>query len=385
MNLKKIIRRNLLEAVGVPSNIDVAAREIFSDIIQYLTQNSRQYNSVNDINNKELIINGPYKFSDHVIKNITVKFELNDSNKTELLGLYVKNSRKINIPKLTIYRSDNLYLGINIMCDLNDNLQTFINFLISKKPMMIGSIAHEIKHDYDSSKKPDSSLETNIDYNAHNEGFGPIMDLNLVVIGNYYLHNFENSVRPSEVYTELVELGVTKKDFVQKIKSTSFMQYIDFYKNLSYEKFISLLNDDYEEIVSILINNDIDVDKTKVEYNIQLFLQRLRISLLSKQLDVAHNYVNSSLSFNDIFNLANGLETEGIKFFKKYMNKITQGGKFSEENFDYERSSKMNKEFYTKKINNLVKISNKLYKKIAKIYSILPDEPNTKNLSKKKI
>jgi Fe-Mn family superoxide dismutase len=382
MKIREIIKKKLYEAVGVPANIDAAAEKIFNDIIEHLTKLINTKPNVADIEDPFTIV-GPYSFSDHTIDKIEVTFKNSLSfDGFELLGLYVQHDTDMNIPNITYKRDDVLNLGLRFNYNFGSKTKDFINFIISIKPMIVGSIAHEIMHDYDHAKNPIKKVDSQIDYIVAKEGVGGVYELNLVTIGNYYLHNMENTVRPSEVYTNLMKLGVTKKDFTKRLGEASFIKYLNFFRKLSYLNFMSGLNKSYEDVVYLLEHNGFEIKNDK-RYNIHMLLYVVRVFLINKQISIAAD-ISKPESFDDILKQMSGIKTEGEKFFNKYANQISRNSEFLEKEFDYEKSSKLNEQFYTNRINKLAESAERIYRKIAKIYSILPDDnDNTQTLNKK--
>jgi Fe-Mn family superoxide dismutase len=381
MKIREIIKKKIYEAVGVPANIDVAAEKIFNDIINTLGLVSSHFDYVGELEEKILKLKGPYTFSDHSISNIRLKVEFEKDDNLEILGMYVHNDTEIVPPKVKYEVSDTLTMGLRFQGPSKTEISELIDFMTSRKPKMVSSIAHEIMHDYDHAKKPIGDLENKIEYVTSKEGVGGTFELNLVIVGGYFMNQIENIVRPSEVYTELIQKGVTKEDFINQLNDTSYVEYLNLMRNLNYENLISALKKDYDDVIIILRSNNIAVYIDDVDKNIELFLYTVRVFLINTRLNVANNVIPRT--FEDMLNLKLGIESEGLKFFRKYADKISKNGKYLESNFNYEESSEDNREYFTNRINKIVETSNKLYRKIAKIYSILPDKDNTQTLNKK--
>jgi Fe-Mn family superoxide dismutase len=381
VKLKQIVRTKLLEAVGVPSGINITAEKIFNDIVDILEEISDQLNDLDDLNGTTLKLKGPYTFSDHTIENIRVPIEIEEDDNLEIMGMYIRPKTEIMPPKIKSTRDDTLTLGLRFQGPYDMELSGLIEFMKSKKPQMVGSIAHEIMHDYDYSKTPVKDLGDQVGYIASQEGVSNIFELNLVIVGGYYLHQIENMVRPSEVYTELMQLGVTKKQFLNRLNEASYMKYLNLMRKLSYEKLISELENNYDKVVEILRDNNLPVYVGDKDRTIQFFLYSIRIFLINKHIKIANSAVSNSLT--QTLQLLFNIEDEALKFFREYVSKVSKNGEYLETNFDYEKSSKNNQEYFTDRINKIANTGEKIYRKIAKIYSILPDDDNTQTLNKK--
>lgn len=383
MRLREIIKKKIYESVGVPSGINITAEQIYNDILRKLQSYFSDDSKIIELNNFKFILGEPYKFSDHIINGIKIIFELEDESEYEFTGMYVQHDVDVEIPKIKYKRGKNLIMGIRFEAPLDDEIKNFIKFFILKKSLIISSIAHEIMHDYDNTKNPYKRIESSIDYVSSKVGFSDIYYLNQVIIGNYFLHSIENSVRPSEVYTNLLQLGATKKDFKEKLNKANFMKILNSFKDLSYDGLIEQLRENYDKVLYILRDNDFEVDDNKIDENIQFFLHSLRTFLLSKYIDLSKSIVRQGSKINDVIKQMMGYDDASDIFFKKYIKTLTNNFEYIEQHFEIEKSSELNKQFFTNRINKLVDSSKKIYRKLAKIYSILPEDSEKQTLNKK--
>ena len=383
MKIRELIKLKLDEAVGVPKNIEVSAEKIYNDFYNHLEENVDVEDQIEDYDELRFMLQGPYDFSDIKIKGVEMTLTISDSNNFDFYSMSIKHNTKIGIPKVTYGRKEYLDMSVDLGADYADKMGDLLDYIRSIKPQIISSFAHEIMHDYDFFKNPERPVESSIEYIASQKGKTGIFLVNMIILGNYYIHHIENIVRPSEVYTELIQNGATKKDFQKKLNETSFVEKLNIFRNLTYDKFYQELKNNVLEVFSILKDNNIDVQNKSPENIVNHFLYLLRQGIISDKVDLAGIVAKQVTSFDDVLKSMMGVETNSEIFFRKFINKATSGKKYYEYDYEYQKSKSLNEEFYTKRINKIVEGSNRIFRKIAKIYSLLPDDNTSMTLNKK--
>lgn len=383
MKIRELIKLKLDEAVGVPKNIEVSAEKIYNDFYNHLEENVDVEDYIRDYDELRFMLQGPYDFSDIKIKGVEMTLTISDSNDFEFHSMAIKHDTKIGMPTVTYSRKEYLDVLVNLGADYTDKMGDLLDYIRSMKPQMVASFAHEIMHDYDFFKNPERPVEDSIEYIASQKGKTGIFLVNMIILGNYFMHRIENIVRPSEVYTELIQNGTTKKDFQKKLNETSFVEKLNIFRNLTYDKFYQELKNNVLEVFSVLKDNNVDVQDKSPENIVNHFLYLLRQGIISDKIDLARIVAEQATTFEDVIKSMAGIETNSEIFFRKFVNKATSGQKYYEDDYEYQKSKSLNEEFYTKRIDKIVEGSNRIFRKIAKIYSLLPDDNTSMTLNKK--
>lgn len=383
MKIRELIKLKLDEAVGVPKNIEVSAEKIYNDFYNHLEENVDVEDYIRDYDELRFMLQGPYDFSDIKIKGVEMTLTISDSNDFEFHSMSIKHDTKIGMPTVTYSRKEYLDVSVNLGADYTDTMGDLLDYIRSMKSQMVASFAHEIMHDYDFFKNPERPVEDSIEYIASQKGKTGIFLVNMIILGNYFMHRIENIVRPSEVYTELIQNGTTKKDFQKKLNETSFVEKLNIFRNLTYDKFYQELKNNVLEVFSVLKDNNVDVQDKSPENIVNHFLYLLRQGIISDKIDLARIVAEQATTFEDVIKSMAGIETNSEIFFRKFVNKATSGQKYYEDDYEYQKSKSLNEEFYTKRIDKIVEGSNRIFRKIAKIYSLLPDDNTSMTLNKK--
>jgi hypothetical protein len=357
----------LKEASGVPKNITNVASQIYNQFIKDL-KNDEQ--SVKDFNNTEFKINGNFEIGDVIFKDSYINLSLiggSDEITQYQFGVnpkdyqYFTNDLKLKPKSETLP----IIVDVGFMVSSDTTVKDFKNYLISNETEYVSTLAHEIKHAYDSIKTPKPNVGAMANYVANIsmsvDGFEEFF-YNL-----YYIENAENLVRPTEIITQIEKLGITKKDFLKfitsnkvvtqlkKIQSFSFKNLYDSILEKRLEKnknrrelnsytleYTSLPPKKESEIIQEL-NNDLDeIFQIHKEKRVESF-----IIILEEMFDTKE--------------ISEEYKENAIEKFKKDTNKLFGG---NSANF-YREAEKVMK---TK--------STKVLRKIYGLYDLTKDNPN---------
>jgi hypothetical protein len=231
------------------------------------------------------------------------------------------------------------------------------DILSSKKNEIISTISHEIKHSYDQTKKKGESLIRMGKYQSVNE----LINVNIKPIREfcyalYYASLTESLVRPTEVLSLIRSGGITKKGFLNFIKSNETYVQLNKIRGMSYDKFYQSLIDNIDNIKEILSNEDISIDINNDKMVIDFLLTNVRLNLQHNTMEFIEGMILNGMPRN-IALLLN--RREEINFLKKVSKNVM---KYDD-----------NKTFYTKEINDSVKQANIMIRKIAKLYDLADD------------
>jgi len=383
MKLISQLRNIVYEAVGVPENISESATKLYKDILQYLESIIDPMNDVGEYSELQFNIENYYRVSDFQISSVELKIKIFDNKKPVLIGMSFNNNPIPSLTHVKITSTSDIKLGIRIGANYEDKSEVIFELFKNERSKFIAALAHELKHAYDFYKKPENSIESFVDYHATLQAnIGDIPSLRELIFGMYFSHQIENLVRPSEMYTELSSKNVTKQKFLNEFNKSGIIRELNILRNLTYDKILQNLNENYDKVLNTILRNLPDANTRTKEENIQIYLSGVRKVILKLRADLMSDVIYRDEKDELISALIN-LPSNAQKKYSEYIRKITQGGKY-DETFDYEKSKKINEEFFSKIINNINFVGEKSYKKIAKVYSLLPDEnENSQTLNKK--
>lgn len=245
MELKKIIKRALNEALGVPDNILNVANTIFDELISKI----RTVESIDDLESSTINVNGDFHISDLTFNRVKFHIKCNDVSQfdipnkenliVDLAGLEVQGGAELT-KNLTI-KSKNLLgkpvdITLRFVISNKTTVEDIKDFMINKKSQLVGSFAHELKHQYDNHKGPEKNLKSRVRYNVHSgNGFGEITPLNEFIHDIYFVHSIESLVRPSEVAAIMDVNKITQKNFYDFITNDKTYKKLKEIHNFSYD------------------------------------------------------------------------------------------------------------------------------------------------------
>lgn len=346
-HIKKILR----EALGVPQNIVNVARKIFDDVLNVIPKED----SFEELNGFETKIKGSFEISDLKFKGVEFGIELVEHDELVLIGMATSEMSKLTsdyqIKRVKVKDSFNILFRFAAPKDTTGG--ELIEFIRNNRPEFIGSIAHELKHKYDSFKKPISSLPSRIRYSAtSSRGFGNIHPINKFIHLMYYTHIVESLVRPSEIAALIDDGEINKKDFYKFVTSTRTYQTLLELRNFTYEKFKEDVKSELPKIKQLFDQNDIEYDNMTddqiVERTLDLVYHNIKQWQGSEMMGkIVENPFEAILGFRGQKKI----------FFDNFVKKLERFGENYEKFFKYEI-----------KMFNFV--SEKMIRKIIKLYDL---------------
>jgi len=360
----------LKEAVGVPTGIVQTARNIYQDLIQEMSLNPKKV-----FREKKIILHpnpeSRYSFSDFVLREVRVEFIIEPirGNDPELFNFWVRRDTNFNpnTQKIDYGSGDFIEIGLTIGYPLRGkpNVEKIIGLLKKDKETqtfddgksIVSDIVHELKHAYDFYKKPQHSPKEIALYDTltslvDSSGFLHETTRD-IAYRSYYVRIFESLTRPSEVYAWLIERGVTQKTFLEELKKNKTYRNLDIISGFDYDKFIQKIKS--EEAYRIIDQAHPGVSEgEKID-----ILLKILYSNVGNEL---HTSIQRVLGL-DISELLG--DTQKIKDQKE---------KIREEIFsDWKRGQNDPESYFRKLIEQNIYLANRTKRKIAKIYSLLPD------------
>lgn len=364
--MRDLIKKILKEEVGVPRGIADSAQKLYNDIITRLKRKTVTGNSNFSLAFKNT--NKKYSFSDYQdFENIIVEFEFDGYDESEthkgilVLGLgHNGQSQLDNGFKLNSVDTDEIKLSINLAIPISiseiDN-KIIIQTLQDNKSLIISSLAHELKHAYDSYKKPSETVKQRSLYGAYSGTRFGIEELDKFVYYLYFITAIENLVRPSEIYSLMQQGEISQKDFLNFISSNRTYSTLKDINEFSLVNMIKSLKQKPEEVDNFLSNVEDYEMPDSMDEKINDLLKVVYFELQKRTLQRAH-----SMLTNNFFEAMFGLSDEKMKFLNSFESEIL---KFKKNPLKYF-------EFQEKKFKF---VSEKMMKRLSKLYSLAKPNP----------
>jgi hypothetical protein len=356
--MKEIILKYLKEAVGVPLGIERSAKNLFDDLIKKF--DSGEYTDSYIFKNS----GGRYSFLDFDFDNINFNINLVPYNGDKLQFGGFGFGENINVGdsgRIEIKPSDSIYLQATIIVPQNINslsAEDVADLFKNQRSKIISILSHELKHAYDSFKKPIKTVINSSKYQTYSSlrtGLKPIDEL---IFDLYYISAIESLVRPSEIYTLMREKKISKKDFLDFLENTETYQNLLSIRNFSYREFREKLKQYKDEIEDIVLGfHDVDELPDDFEETLDIFLGGVYIVIGNKVASEAQSIVMSGLGFLSILT---GIPKNKKIVLDKIMKDIRK----------YEKNPIKYYEFLEKMFRFE---SMKMIKKLSKLYSLAID------------
>lgn len=361
MELNKIIKKVLREAVGVPEGVVETAELVYDQLMNEL----KSLSSVNEDDEKlHFRLNGDYQISDYKFKKIDLTLEITRTDQVDkgtLLGMsFMFKSRLDNNTLKVIHQpsKNKIELSVSIAIPEDGDLNSVIQELENEKDMTISSFSHELMHSYDKFKNPISSPSQRADYDAYkNIRFG-IEPIDNFLHNLYFIHSIENIVRPSEIAADLKSGSINKEGFLEFLKNNRVYQKLKEINGFTYEGLKNELLNHVDIIRERLEQSGLDNIPEDDEELVNTVLNLLRINLVNGKGTTLKQDLTSSF-FDEIM----GFSGKKEEVFQNYIKRIQK----------YDNTD----DFFRNEEKIFKRTSYDLIKKIHKLYSILDKNKKT--------
>lgn len=388
---KKKIIQILKEEVGVPSGIYDNAIRLTNAVKREIKGFPNKYKEIdNDLYLKKIMFLSPIEIGDLEIEdfNILIDVHPQDSlDSAKLMGLGVpsfvgKPDLSKKNPKLSVkIDKDKLFLKIAFAVQKDEYSQVQEWFNDSKNiTEIITNITHELKHIFDSTKRKSQKLNTRVDYQTYSNFIKevPICEsIRYLMFLLYYVHEIENMVRPSELYAHMIGNNITKEKFLEELKKTDIFTHLIKGKNWSIENLKTELLSDIDCVKDVLEQMNEDFESLEDSDIVTLFIRNISGFFERYSARQFNDLLNSfeddnPLSQLERISIAFGIKQSNpdkVKRMKEYLIQFTKYGDNIEKVL-YNYQKRLNFE------------SDKVMRKISKVYSILPSETENEIHSK---
>jgi hypothetical protein len=238
-------------------------------------------------------------------------------------------------------------------------------------------MSHELMHRFRRSKKPKGLAGETADYQAYSSSglnFGiPVMSEFMRY--SYFIQNEENVVRPTEVASRMVEMGITKEQFYDFITEDQVFKELKQIQNFSFEYLINSLKEQMERVDGLLEHAGEEIEDKSEGEKIRMVLELVYINLSNAKMEnfekfilTRQEHLFSKLGpFAQLMGAKPPSENK-VKLLKKYQNHVT---KYANKEMD----------FFKDECERFNYVSTKLMKRISKVYSLIPEEKEQTNES----
>lgn len=368
--LKQLIReeiQNLSEAVGVPANIDTLASEIYNQVVSEIDEGY----DLSELMGEPIILQGDFNISDLNFNAVVIKLDFSPGDDFAFVGMNVATGLEggknfnLTVPKKEKFNmvviTFQFMVPISQIRDITG--KDVKDFLAGQgRVEVIASISHELKHFYDGFKskgRKGGSITRRAAYKTYTEGGFPLKSLTEFMYNLYFIHEIENTVRSSELAGAIRAGEITKKDFYEFLTQNRVYQRLKIIRDYSLQDLKSELMGEINTIKKIFNANGVqysknDSDETLVDTMLEIFVATIADWKYDLVVGITRAFSKASASDKKQF--------------------------FAQQKQDMARFEDNPQGYFEYEIKNASKEAGILMKKLAKLYSITPDDkPETTN------
>lgn len=350
-----MIKKTLVEALGVPDNIYETSIILANEIIDEF----KKYPQDKNLNNGDIIefrIDGNFRIADYKFPSVkvTVKFETCDKcSEAEILSMHVlSDSKKVDIGKLKNIPTEVVDLHMEILI-LNDfRYGDLVNFTIENKKEFVTTLSHELKHAYDHFKQPYDKAKVRALYSGiSGKRFG-IDAIDFFIHDIYYTLFNENLVRPTEIITAIKQNKISQKNFLKFLGSNVTYKNLKRIANFSYENLRKKVEEDLPRVDKFLRALDVDTNGMSDDEKVDKILELVYINISNWSIEQYKSIISTDF-LEGLF----GFQGEKDRIFQKFVQR-NRRFKTTEEFF----------RFYEKQFKY---VANNMLKKVSKLYALV--------------
>lgn len=365
------MKKEIKEVVGVPAGILKSAEQLYDNLL----------NALEDTNDMEFIFRGTFKeeFSfptkfkinemDITSVDVLVNYNVIENKEVELssagyMGELGVNYRRFMLIFMNEPNEVNLSMDFLIPNDREVVFEELIDYMYENKAIITSSLAHELKHAYDSFKRPNRKITTQADYQANTtaDGYG-IGAFRKFYMMLYLATTIEQLVKPTEVASRMDLGNINQKDFLEFLLN-----------DRTYNDFNDLRNYSMNELISDLLKQEKKLRNFEQFKNLpqdEFINQLLKVGYINLTQEKINSVKEFVVRDNDRLLRKMGLDTPNMEYFLKQVDKYT---KYADNP----------KDFFIKEIKFLNIVGDKMIKKLGKLYSIAnEDDSEQANIIKK--
>ena len=359
-------KQNIIEAVGVPTNIENVSKRVSKFFEQKLQEEG---DSIIDPNIKyDYTLDGRFKIGDFNFRSIHLNLIFITTDEVEeplLYGMGIHMSAEPKFPEFVLVSQKTKDLEFSVRIVIPESKDTSFSQVLDMVQIeeleVQSSFSHELMHGYDDFKKPFESLKSRATYAGIQGVRFDIPPLRKFLHYLYFATATENIVRAAEVHSIMKKARVSKEMFHDFLLSNRTYKTYQEINNFSLENLKKDLLNYIGDIDDILIRlgeeDKYKTDEEKVNRMLELFYINLVNNIVS-----SYRELLSTNFFEQMLGILSPDKEEA------YL-------KFAQEARKYEKNPMGFFEFESKKLN---RISSEMLKKLSKLYSLIDKKKSIK-------
>ena len=377
--INTIVKSEVDEALGVPNNMLAESRKVLMyvyDIVSNIVYDS-SFISLTQPRGHQEMLNQTINIGGKEFNNIVLLIKFIPVDKIETIqmesGAYAseftyldrtgdvaRNGRqallyKFQIPKKYAKIKDDDEFQSKVISDLNSD---------KIKANMSRVTAHELKHMFDKAIGHDKRVKGVLQYTGFNKNIfkkGMHDSVSHLMFASYYTHIIETLVRAVEVLESAQSADITKKTFRQFLKTYAPYKNLVHFKDMTYDKFITLLKINHMDAFKLL-SSDNAFDEQKAMQGILDTIKETQQHSLESLITVTKQNLKKTFVHFDSDRIDKMFNDD----YGKIVAKINSDLNLNNPN----QNPRL---FIQKLIRNVVFNADKGIRKIARIYDLLPD------------
>lgn len=361
MNRRLYIKKLLREAVGVPSNLMEVSYVIYDKLIDILPSFDT---SDEDAQYETVYLDEPIFLGDMEIDSVEFRFDMtltSQLNEVMVLGWNMTTTSTVSDTKVRkTSHTGRIRIGIGLAGPNNKIISTddIVDLVERYKVESISSISHELGHIYNYFKSEFVNVKKLSQYGALQSINFNLPPINQFLHYLYFITEIENIVRPGEIYSQMKQNNVTKKDFYDSLIGTKTFKELKNIQNFSYENFREDLKNHMGRIEEIFDQVNIDYSNMSEDEKIDKILRVLLYNIINKtRKKISDNYITPMESIFGVSEEKDKIMDSLMKNAKRFVN-------------DPEK-------YYLYQEKNMRRISRNVIQKISKVYSLLESKKNS--------
>jgi hypothetical protein len=368
--MKDTIKQLLREALGVPDNITNVGVEVYNKVLDYLNQQPADM-LMTDIPNK-IKITGEYKVGDTVFNKVKLKLNTkvlkrHDNNLPKVYGMAFRNKSQFDAQlfrNISVGKDGSVYLFIEIAINRTTTVEEVLEEFVKEKIKLTMALTHELKHAYDMYKNKVSKIHRNSEYGVFTNMRTNIPPLDQFIHDLYFTTNAENLVRATEVASNIEQVGITKKQFLNFLETDDTYQNLKRINSFSLDGLINDLKQHKDRIIKVLDDAGYKIPASEDDL-ISLLLKLTYQLIQSRKFDAYKDAARLNDPFVSMLLQSNSVSRKEIK---DYVDTL-KGFDTYQQFFNYEQK-------------NFKTVTDKLLKKIHKLYAMAKDDDQSDAMQK---